>query len=58
MKSANESKLDSKGNYKGSNIKPTKLQLSRMKKPKKNTMAKATGPEMMQKKKDDGKAPM
>lgn len=53
-----ESKLDSKGNYKGTNIKPTKLQLSRMKKPKKNTMAKATGPEMFKKKKDDGKAPM
>ena len=27
-----DSKLDSKGNYKGSNIKPTKLQLERMKK--------------------------
>ena len=25
-------KLDSKGNYKGTNIKPTKLQLERMKK--------------------------
>jgi len=58
MKSANERNLDSKGNYKGTNIKPTKLQLSRMQKPKKNTMAKATGPEMMQPKKDDGKAPM
>jgi len=58
MKSANESKLDSKGNYKGTNIKPTKLQSDRMKKPKKNTMTKATGPEMMQPKKDDGKAPM
>ena len=31
FKSSN-SKLDSKGNYKGSNIKPTKLQLERMKK--------------------------
>jgi len=31
MKSANKKKLDSKGNYKGTNIKPTKLQLSRMK---------------------------
>jgi len=37
-KSVNEKKLDSKGNYKGTNIKPTKLQLSRMKKPEKNTM--------------------
>ena len=27
-----ESKLDSKGNYKGTNIKPTKLQLERLKK--------------------------
>jgi hypothetical protein len=33
-KSVNESDLDSKGNYKGTNIKPTKLQLSRMKKKK------------------------
>lgn len=33
-KSVNESDLDSKGNYKGTNIKPTKLQLSRMKKEK------------------------
>jgi len=37
-KSVNERNLDSKGNYKGTNIKPTKLQESRMKKPKKNTM--------------------
>jgi len=37
-KSVNEKNLDSKGNYKGTNIKPTKLQESRMKKPKKNTM--------------------
>jgi len=37
-KSVNEKNLDSKGNYKGTNIKPTKLQLSRMKKPEKNTM--------------------
>jgi len=58
MKSANERNLDSKGNYKGTNIKPTALQLSRMKKPKKNTMANTTGSELMQKKKDDGKAPM
>jgi hypothetical protein len=34
-KSVNERNLDSKGNYKGTNIKPTKLQLSRMKKKKK-----------------------
>ena len=33
-KSVNERNLDSKGNYKGTNIKPTKLQLSRMKKKK------------------------
>jgi len=33
-KSVNESDLDSKGNYKGTNIKPTELQLSRMKKEK------------------------
>jgi len=58
MKSANERNLDSKGNYKGTNIKPTKLQLSRMKKPKKNTMANTTGPELMQKKKKNNKAPM
>ena len=31
-KSVNEVELDSKGNYKGTNIKPTALQLSRMKK--------------------------
>ena len=31
-KSVNERNLDSKGNYKGTNIKPTKLQLERMKK--------------------------
>ena len=31
-KSVNERNLDAKGNYKGTNIKPTKLQLSRMKK--------------------------
>jgi hypothetical protein len=37
-KSVNERNLDSKGNYKGTNIKPTKLQESRMKKPEKNTM--------------------
>ncbi len=37
-KSVNEKNLDSKGNYKGTNIKPTKLQESRMKKPEKNTM--------------------
>jgi len=34
-KSVNERNLDSKGNYKGTNIKPTALQLSRMKKKKK-----------------------
>jgi hypothetical protein len=34
-KSVNERNLDAKGNYKGTNIKPTKLQLSRMKKKKK-----------------------
>jgi hypothetical protein len=33
-KSVNERNLDAKGNYKGTNIKPTKLQLSRMKKEK------------------------
>jgi hypothetical protein len=33
-KSVNERNLDAKGNYKGTNIKPTELQLSRMKKKK------------------------
>jgi len=39
LKSSNKSKLDSKGNYKGTNVKPTKLQLSRMKKPKNSNLA-------------------
>lgn len=33
-KSVNERNLDAKGNYKGTNVKPTELQLSRMKKEK------------------------
>jgi hypothetical protein len=39
LKSSNKSKLNSKGNYKGTNVKPTKLQLSRMKKPKNSNLA-------------------